>query len=75
MAGSEFDYDVIIIGCGVGGHGAALHARGKVGARRGEERREGRRGERGGERRGEERGGRACGKSAEERGGGVDAMM
>ncbi|EKX37705.1 hypothetical protein GUITHDRAFT_158568 [Guillardia theta CCMP2712] len=29
MAGSEFDYDVIIIGCGVGGHGAALHARGK----------------------------------------------
>lgn len=22
-----FDYDVIIIGCGVGGHGAALHAR------------------------------------------------
>jgi len=24
-----FDYDVIIIGCGVGGHGAALHARGQ----------------------------------------------
>jgi len=23
----EFDYDVIIVGCGVGGHGAALHAR------------------------------------------------
>jgi len=23
----NFDYDVIIIGCGVGGHGAALHAR------------------------------------------------
>jgi pyruvate/2-oxoglutarate dehydrogenase complex dihydrolipoamide dehydrogenase (E3) component len=21
-----FDYDLIIIGCGVGGHGAALHA-------------------------------------------------
>jgi len=25
-AGSEYDYDVLIIGCGVGGHGAALHA-------------------------------------------------
>jgi hypothetical protein len=25
----EFDYDVIIVGCGVGGHGAALHARGQ----------------------------------------------
>lgn len=24
---SKFDYDVIIVGCGVGGHGAALHAR------------------------------------------------
>lgn len=24
---ANFDYDVIIIGCGVGGHGAALHAR------------------------------------------------
>ena len=24
---ADFDYDVIIIGCGVGGHGAALHAR------------------------------------------------
>jgi dihydrolipoamide dehydrogenase len=23
---SEFDYDLIIIGAGVGGHGAALHA-------------------------------------------------
>lgn len=23
----EFDYDLIIVGCGVGGHGAALHAR------------------------------------------------
>ncbi|CAN0176561.1 unnamed protein product [Ascophyllum nodosum] len=23
----EYDYDVIIVGCGVGGHGAALHAR------------------------------------------------
>jgi dihydrolipoamide dehydrogenase len=32
MAGDSFDYDVIIVGCGVGGHGAALHARacGKV---------------------------------------------
>ena len=27
MAESQFDYDVIIVGCGVGGHGAALHAR------------------------------------------------
>ena len=27
MAESTFDYDVIIVGCGVGGHGAALHAR------------------------------------------------
>jgi dihydrolipoamide dehydrogenase len=27
MAGDSFDYDVIIVGCGVGGHGAALHAR------------------------------------------------
>ena len=24
---SEFDFDVAIIGCGVGGHGAALHSR------------------------------------------------
>lgn len=23
---TEFDYDLVIIGCGVGGHGAALHA-------------------------------------------------
>lgn len=23
---SSYDYDLIIIGCGVGGHGAALHA-------------------------------------------------
>lgn len=23
---SQYDYDLIIIGCGVGGHGAALHA-------------------------------------------------
>lgn len=23
----SYDYDVIIVGCGVGGHGAALHAR------------------------------------------------
>ena len=22
----NFDYDLVIIGCGVGGHGAALHA-------------------------------------------------
>lgn len=28
MAGNDdFDFDVAIIGCGVGGHGAALHAR------------------------------------------------
>ncbi len=27
MSSSEFDFDVAIIGCGVGGHGAALHAR------------------------------------------------
>lgn len=27
MAESTFDYDIIIVGCGVGGHGAALHAR------------------------------------------------
>ena len=26
---SEFDFDVAIIGCGVGGHGAALHSRGQ----------------------------------------------
>lgn len=25
----KYDYDVIIIGCGVGGHGAALHSRGQ----------------------------------------------
>ena len=25
--GGAFDFDVAIIGCGVGGHGAALHAR------------------------------------------------
>lgn len=24
------DYDLIIVGCGVGGHGAALHARGQA---------------------------------------------
>ena len=27
MSDSKFDYDIIIVGCGVGGHGAALHAR------------------------------------------------
>jgi Pyruvate/2-oxoglutarate dehydrogenase complex, dihydrolipoamide dehydrogenase (E3) component, and related enzymes len=26
-ASSEYDFDVAIIGCGVGGHGAALHSR------------------------------------------------
>jgi dihydrolipoamide dehydrogenase len=25
----SYDFDVAIIGCGVGGHGAALHARGQ----------------------------------------------
>lgn len=30
MMSSGFDYDVVIVGCGVGGHGAALHARGQV---------------------------------------------
>lgn len=25
-AGQKYDYDLVIIGCGVGGHGAALHA-------------------------------------------------
>jgi dihydrolipoamide dehydrogenase len=25
-ASSSYDYDLVIIGCGVGGHGAALHA-------------------------------------------------
>jgi dihydrolipoamide dehydrogenase len=29
MADEEFDFDVAIIGCGVGGHGAALHSRGQ----------------------------------------------
>jgi len=24
--GQQYDYDLVIIGCGVGGHGAALHA-------------------------------------------------
>ena len=27
MSTDDYDYDVIIIGCGVGGHGAALHAK------------------------------------------------
>ena len=27
MSSEEFDFDVAIIGCGVGGHGAALHSR------------------------------------------------
>jgi dihydrolipoamide dehydrogenase len=27
MASGSFDYDLVIVGCGVGGHGAALHAR------------------------------------------------
>ena len=26
-AASEYDFDVAVIGCGVGGHGAALHSR------------------------------------------------
>ena len=25
--GDEYDYDLIIVGCGVGGHGAALHTK------------------------------------------------
>ena len=29
-AKAKYDYDVVIIGCGVGGHGAALHAVEKV---------------------------------------------
>jgi dihydrolipoamide dehydrogenase len=29
MSDGEFDFDVAIIGCGVGGHGAALHSRGQ----------------------------------------------
>jgi len=29
MAEDSFDFDVAVIGCGVGGHGAALHARGQ----------------------------------------------
>lgn len=26
QAAGKYDYDLVIIGCGVGGHGAALHA-------------------------------------------------
>ena len=26
QAKASYDYDLLIIGCGVGGHGAALHA-------------------------------------------------
>lgn len=29
MSEEEFDFDVAIVGCGVGGHGAALHSRGQ----------------------------------------------
>lgn len=29
MSSESYDFDVAIIGCGVGGHGAALHARGQ----------------------------------------------
>eukprot|EP00545_Synedropsis_sp_CCMP1620_P002977 CAMPEP_0119022222 /NCGR_PEP_ID=MMETSP1176-20130426/27506_1 /TAXON_ID=265551 /ORGANISM="Synedropsis recta cf, Strain CCMP1620" /LENGTH=507 /DNA_ID=CAMNT_0006976997 /DNA_START=27 /DNA_END=1546 /DNA_ORIENTATION=+ len=29
MSSGEYDFDVAIIGCGVGGHGAALHSRGQ----------------------------------------------
>lgn len=36
-AASEYDYDLLIIGCGVGGHGCAIHAveRGECLAREG----------------------------------------
>jgi dihydrolipoamide dehydrogenase len=27
LAGHNYDYDIVVVGCGVGGHGAALHAR------------------------------------------------
>lgn len=30
-AAGKYDYDLVIIGCGVGGHGAALHAVEQVG--------------------------------------------
>lgn len=33
-ADGKFDYDLLIIGCGVGGHGAALHAVDCVSAQR-----------------------------------------
>ena len=29
MSDGSYDFDVAVIGCGVGGHGAALHARGQ----------------------------------------------
>ena len=32
MADEDFDFDVAVIGCGVGGHGAALHSRAQDGA-------------------------------------------
>lgn len=32
QAGAKYDYDLVIIGCGVGGHGAALHAVEQVGS-------------------------------------------
>lgn len=32
-APAKYDYDLVIIGCGVGGHGAALHAVEQVGGR------------------------------------------
>lgn len=31
-AAGKYDYDLVIVGCGVGGHGAALHAVEQVGS-------------------------------------------